>query len=144
MYLFCFCCVCVCVFMCVVLCVCMYVFFVCVLCCVCVLRCVCVVVFGVVCVYEFMKQVQAAKKKAEGEEAKGDKALTSPVKRKGKQTKFRANKEQDLVAKSLHTGPKGMPKRMGPKIRHRNRGKGDTQVQAGKAKKGKKLSLIHI
>lgn len=98
--------------------------------------CVYVVVFGVVCVC--MKQVQAAKKKAEGEDAKGDKALTSPVKKKGKQTKFRANKEQDLVAKSLHTGPKGMPKRMGPKIRHRNRGKGDKQVQAGKAKKGKK------
>ena len=70
---------------------------------------------------------------------KGDNTPGSPVKKKPKQTKVKADKTQDIIAKSMHSGPKGMPKRMGPKIRHRNRGKGDNQQQARKAKKGTKV-----
>ncbi|XP_070189565.1 RNA-binding protein 28-like isoform X2 [Littorina saxatilis] len=83
-------------------------------------------------------KVNAQKRKAE-EENKGNSTEGSPAKKKPKVVKQKLDKTQDKIAKSMHTGPKGMPKRMGPKIRHRNRGKGDNPSVNKKAKKGKKF-----
>ncbi|KAK7476216.1 hypothetical protein BaRGS_00032570, partial [Batillaria attramentaria] len=46
-------------------------------------------------------------------------------KRERKQAKaVNPQKQQDKIARAQHTGPKGLPKHFGPKIRHRDRNKG--------------------
>ncbi|KAL8620920.1 hypothetical protein ACOMHN_044067 [Nucella lapillus] len=74
-------------------------------------------------------KVQAAKKQQEGESNSN----------KRNKPKLQADKTQDRIAKAMHPGaPKGMPKRFGPKIRHKKRQQQQQQQQQQQGKKQKK------
>ena len=75
----------------------------------------------------------AAKRKA-GDVGNSFKGLSQPPPKKLKVGKRLSEMYEETIARSIYKGPKGLPKKMGPKIRHRHR------VENPKTMKKQKLS----
>lgn len=93
-----------------------------------------------------LKQERRDLKRAAAERVLNDTSDRGPPARKKAKTgaysavaRSGKNNEQDRIAKDQHTGPKGLPKHFGPKLRHRDRKKqADQKVNAKKKKSAAK------